>query len=60
VGVCGTGTEAAFAIGEIWPPMLPGRGGKGMAGGGDGNDATEADLRRWELIELERCGPGTC
>jgi len=60
VGVGGTGTEAAFAVGDIWPPMLPGRGGKGIAGGGEGKEATEADLRRCELIELERFGPGSC
>jgi hypothetical protein len=31
-----------------------------MAGGGEGKEATEADLRRGELIELDRFGPGSC
>ena len=30
-----------------------------MAGGGDGKDATEADLRRGEVIEFERFVPGS-
>jgi hypothetical protein len=38
--------------------MLPGKGGKGMAGGGDGNDTTDADLRSGEVIEFERLGSG--
>lgn len=57
VGVGGTGIEAACPVGEIEAPMLPGSGGKGIAGGGDGRDATDADLRRCELAELERLCP---
>ncbi len=29
-----------------------GSGGSGMAGGGEGRDATEADLRKFDVIEL--------
>jgi hypothetical protein len=28
-----------------------------MAGGGDGSEAAEADLRRFEVIELDRAWP---
>lgn len=31
-----------------------GRGGRGIIGGGDGREATEADLRRLALKELDR------
>jgi len=40
-------------------PILPGNGGKGMAGGGDGNEATDADLRRLDVVEFERLVPGS-
>jgi len=53
VGVAGTGIEAAFTVGDIEAPMLPGRGGKGIAGGGDGKEATDGDLRRCD-VEFER------
>ena len=34
--------------------IAPGRGGRGIAGGGDGNVATDEDLRRLLLLlELE-------
>lgn len=56
VGVGGTGIDAACPIGETAAAMLPGSGGKGIAGGGDGRDATEADFRRCEVVELERLG----
>lgn len=38
--------------------MVPGRGGRGMAGGGDGNDETDGDLRR-PVMELDRWVPLT-
>lgn len=31
-----------------------GRGGKGMAGGGEGKEAIDADLRRFDVIEFDR------
>jgi hypothetical protein len=34
----------AALFGAITVAMLPGRGGKGIAGGGDGRDVTDADL----------------
>lgn len=55
VGVGGTGIDAAL-FGATAAPTLPGRGGNGIAGGGDGNDATDADFRRWDAAELERPG----
>jgi hypothetical protein len=57
VGVGGTGILAAL-FGAMVVAMLPGKGGKGMAGGGDGNDTTDADLRSGEVIEFERLGSG--
>ena len=47
---------------ELGGDMLPvvaaaamfGRGGSGIAGGGDGRDAAEALFRRLEVIELVR------
>ena len=48
----------AALFGAILVAILPGKGGKGMAGGGDGNDTTDADLRRGEFIEFERLGSG--
>ena len=57
VGVGGTGILAAL-FGAIVVAMLPGRGGNGMAGGGDGNETTDADLRSGEFIEFERLGSG--
>lgn len=36
----------------LWCGTLVGKGGRGMAGGGDGNAATEALFR--EVIEFER------
>lgn len=54
VGVGGTGMLAAFwSDGETVPAALPGRGGSGMAGGGDGREATDALLRRFCDIELD-------
>ena len=44
--VWGTDPEEACPFAEELAPMLPGRGGSGMAGGGDGKDTTEADFRR--------------
>lgn len=58
VGVGGTGTDAAL-LGAIDEPILPGNGGKGIAGGGEGNEATEADFLRWEVVEFERLVPGS-
>ena len=49
--------EAACPVDEMVAAMLPGSGGKGIAGGGDGSDATDADLRRCEVVEFERLGP---
>ena len=36
------------------PAGMAGKGGSGTDGGGDGNEATDADLRRFEVNELER------
>ena len=60
MGVGGTGIEAALLVGDIEVPMLPGRGGRGIAGGGEGSEATEADFRRCD-VEFERLGwvPGS-
>jgi hypothetical protein len=49
----------AALFGNIVAPMLPGSGGRGMAGGGDGREATDADLRRLDVIELDRLVPGS-
>ena len=57
VGVGGTGILAAL-FGATVVVTLPGKGGKGMAGGGDGNDTTDADLRRGEFTEFVRLGSG--
>ena len=56
VGVGGTGTDAALPTDPIVAPILPGKGGRGIAGGGDGSEAAEVDLRK---LELERFVPGT-
>ena len=40
-------------VGETAPLILPGRGGRGIAGGGDGREVTEAVFR---TCELERAG----
>lgn len=45
MGVGGTGIDAAL-FGCIVAAMLPGRGGRGIAGGGEGSEATDGDLRR--------------
>ena len=42
------------AVGEAMAPA--GRGGSGIAGGGEGREVTEADLRRLELEERSRFG----
>lgn len=34
--------------------VVPGSGGKGMAGGGEGKEATEPLLRRPDVIEFDR------
>ena len=39
---------AALMVGSV------GRGGNGMAGGGEGNDAIDADFRRLEVMEFDR------
>ncbi len=44
---------ALLSDGEVTPVAFPGRGGRGIAGGGDGRDATEALLRRFCDIELD-------
>ena len=46
------GEPGAFAGGAL--VITVGSGGKGIAGGGEGRDATEALLGRFEVIELER------
>ena len=57
VGVGGTGTFAACELERAVLMLIPGRGGNGIAGGGDGKDATDADLRRFDVVESERLGP---
>ena len=41
-----------MAVGEAMAPA--GRGGSGIAGGGEGREVTDADLRRLELEERSR------
>ena len=49
------GGEVGLKFAEVGEAMAPaGRGGSGMAGGGDGRDATEVDLRRLEAPVEER------
>lgn len=53
VGVGGTGdVEGAGPV--CAGPEFPGNGGRGIAGGGDGSEVTDADLWSREVIELER------
>lgn len=41
-------------LGEVRVGRPDGRGGRGIAGGGDGSEAAEADLRRFDVVEGER------
>lgn len=45
-------------VGDVKPDALVGRGGKGIAGGGDGSETTEALLRRFEFSESDRSRNG--
>ena len=54
VGVGGMGILAALVSdGELPTEAFPGSGGRGIAGGGDGREATDALLRRFCDIELD-------
>jgi len=46
-------------LGEVRGGRPDGRGGSGIAGGGEGREATEADLRRFDEADGERsiCWP---
>lgn len=50
----GYGERLPVRAGDVKPVALVGSGGKGIAGGGDGRETTEALLRRFELSESER------
>ena len=59
VGVGGTGDVEGEGP-ACAAPEFPGSGGKGIAGGGDGRDVTDADLWSREVIELERLLASDC
>lgn len=54
----GYGEKLLVRPGDVKPGALVGRGGKGMAGGGDGRETTEALLRSVEFSESERSRNG--
>lgn len=55
-----TSLEGGRGVGDVVPELLDGRGGRGIAGGGEGKEATEDDLRTpWPfcwVCELDRWG----
>ena len=49
----GYGEKLLVKVGDAKPVALVGRGGRGIAGGGDGRETTEALLRRFEFKESD-------
>lgn len=52
------GEKLLFSVGDTKPVALVGRGGNGIAGGGDGRETTEALFLRFEFSESERSRNG--